>query len=153
MATFTNTEKMIEKNMAHPFVMVASDGILDNGLGHPRVAGTFARVLGRYVRERKLLSLPDAVRKMSLLPARRLEEIAPVFRNKGRIRLGADADIVVFNPDTVMDRATFEKPNLPSEGITYVLVQGTLVVDRGEVVEGVHPGKGVRATNRPAPAR
>jgi dihydroorotase len=152
-ATFTNTEEMIRKNMAHPLVMVASDGILENGLGHPRVAGTFARVLGRYVREQKVLSLPEAIRKMSLLPARRLEEMAPVMRNKGRIRKGADADIVVFNPDTVIDRATFEKPNVPSEGIPYVLVQGTLVVDRGEIVEGLYPGKGVRATSDAASVR
>jgi N-acyl-D-aspartate/D-glutamate deacylase len=152
-ATFTNTEEMIEKNMAHPLIIVASDGILENGLGHPRVAGTFSRVLGRYVRERKALSLPDAIRKMSLLPARRLETTAAVMRNKGRIRQGADADIVVFDPATVIDRATFEQPNLPSEGIPYVMVGGTLVVDRNEIVEGVHPGKGIRATNRPAPAR
>jgi N-acyl-D-aspartate/D-glutamate deacylase len=152
-ATFTNTEEMIEKNMAHPLVMVASDGILENGLGHPRVAGTYARVLGRYVRERQVLSLQHAIRKMSLLPARRLEAMAPTMRSKGRIRERADADIVIFNPDTVIDRATFEKPNLPSEGIPYVLVQGTLVVDQGKVVEGVHPGRGIRAANHSAPVR
>jgi N-acyl-D-aspartate/D-glutamate deacylase len=149
-ATFTNTEEMIDKNMAHPLVMVASDGILENGLGHPRVAGTFARVLGRYVRERKALSLPDAIRKMSLAPARRLETMAPAMRHKGRIRQGADADIAVFNPETVIDRSTFERPNVPSDGIPYVLVGGVFVVDRGEIVEGVHPGKGIRAANRPA---
>lgn len=113
-ATFTNTEEMIEKNMAHPLVMVASDGILEKGLGHPRVAGTFARVLGRYVRERKVLTLTEAIRKMSLMPAQRLEAMAPAMRNKGRIRAGADADIAVFHPDRVLDRATFEKPSVPS---------------------------------------
>ncbi|MFN3326761.1 MAG: amidohydrolase family protein [Bryobacteraceae bacterium] len=148
-ATFTNTEEMIEQNMAHPLVMVASDGILENGLGHPRVAGTFSRVLGRYVRERKTLSLNDAIRKMSLLPARRLEAMAPAMRNKGRLRTGADADIVLFDPATVIDRATYEKPDLPPEGIPFVIVGGTVVVDRGELVEGVYPGKGIRATNRP----
>jgi N-acyl-D-aspartate/D-glutamate deacylase len=146
-ATFTNTEQMIEQIMAHPLVMVASDGILEKGLGHPRVAGTFARVLGRYVRERKVLTLPDAIRKVSLLPAQRLEAMAPAMRNKGRIRAGADADIVVFHPETVIDRATFDKPNLPSEGIPYVLVQGTVVVDGGRLVENVHPGTAIRATN------
>ena len=148
-ATFTNTEEMVEKNMAHPLVMVASDGILEDGRGHPRAAGTFARVLGRYVRERKALTLPEAIRKMSLMPAQRLESMAPAMRRKGRIRAGADADIAIFHPDTVADRATFEKPNLPSAGIPYVLVGGTLVVDGGQVVEGVHPGKAIRAENRP----
>lgn len=144
-ATFTNTEEMIEKNMAHPLVMVASDGILENGLGHPRVAGTFARVLGRYVRERKTLSLNEAIRKMSLMPAQRLEAMSPAMRKKGRIHQGADADIAVFNPNTVTDRSTYEKPNLPSEGIPYVVVQGVVIVDGGKVVEGPRPGKGIRA--------
>lgn len=152
-ATFTNTEEMIDKNMAHPLVMVASDGILENGLGHPRVAGTFARVLGRYVRERKVLSLQEAIRKMSLMPAQRLEAMAPAMRKKGRIRPGADADLVVFNPDTVSDRATFEKPDLPSAGIPWVLVRGTVVVDGGKVVHGVFPGVGIRAETAPGVPR
>lgn len=149
-ATFTNTEEMIEKNLAHPLVMVASDGILDKGLGHPRASGTFARVLGRYVRERKVLSLSEAIRKMSLMPAQRLAAMSPAMRNKGSIRQGADADIAVFDPATVIDRSTYEKPDLPSDGIPYVLVQGVVVVDAGKVVEGVHPGKGIKATNGPA---
>lgn len=147
-ATFTNTEEMIEKNMAHPLVMVASDGIMENGKGHPRAAGTYARVLGRYVRERKALSLMDAVRKMSLMPAQRLETMAPAFRQKGRIREGADADLAVFDPAAVIDRATYDKPNLPSEGIPFVLVGGTLVVDRSKLVDGVFPGQGLRATRQ-----
>jgi dihydroorotase len=144
-ATFTNTEEMITRNMAHPLVMIASDGILENGQGHPRAAGTYARVLGRYVRERKALSLMDAIRKMALLPAQRLEAMAPDMRNKGRVRTGADADLVLFDAATVADRATFEKPAQPSAGIPYVLVAGTLVVDRGSVVEGARPGRAVRA--------
>lgn len=147
-ATFTNTEVMIEKNMAHPLVMIASDGIMENGKGHPRAAGTYARVLGHYVRQRQALTLMEAVRKMSLMPARRLESMAPAFRNKGRIREGADADIAVFDPATVIDRATYEKPNLPSEGIPFVLVGGTLVVDGNTVVEGAFPGRGMRAVKQ-----
>ncbi len=148
-ATFTNTEEMIEKNMAHPLVMIASDGIMENGKGHPRAAGTYARVLGRYVRERKTLSLMDAIRKSSLMPAQRLEAMAPAFRHKGRIKEGADADLAIFDPATVTDRATFEKPNLPSEGIPFVVVNGTVVVDAGKVVEGVFPGQGLRAAGLP----
>jgi hypothetical protein len=150
-ATFTNTEQMIRKNMAHPWIMIASDGILENGKGHPRVAGTFARVLGRYVRQEKALSLMDALRKMSLMPAQRLERMSPAMRNKGRLRTGADADLVVFDPNTVIDQATYDKPDLPSEGIPYVVVEGVPVVDQGKVSEGVFPGKGIKATNRPAP--
>ena len=144
-ATFTNTEEMVEKNMAHPLVMIASDGIMENGKGHPRAAGTYARVLGKYVRERKSLSLMDAIRKSSLMPAQRLEAMSPAFRHKGRIKPGADADLAIFDPATVTDKATFEKPNLPSEGIPYVIVNGTVVVDSGKVVEGIHPGHGLRA--------
>jgi N-acyl-D-aspartate/D-glutamate deacylase len=149
-ATFTNTEEMIDSMMASPLVMIASDGILEKGLGHPRVAGTFARVLGRYVRERKVVSLPEAIRKMTLMPAQRLESMAPAMRNKGRIRPGADADITVFNPATVIDRSTFEKPDAPSAGIPWVLVRGTVVVDGGKVVDGVHPGQAIRAANAPS---
>jgi len=87
----------------------------------------------------------DAIRKSSLMPAQRLEKMAPVFKNKGRIKEGADADLAVFDPATVIDRATFEKPNVPSEGIPYVIVNGTIVIDGGKVVEGVHPGRGLTA--------
>ena len=143
-ATFTNTEEMIRKVVAHPRVMIASDGIMENGKGHPRAAGSYARVLGLYVREQKLLPLMDALRKISLMPAQRLESISPAMRNKGRIKVGADADLALFDPAAVIDKATYEKPNLPSEGIPFVVVGGEVVVRDGKVVEGVNPGKGVR---------
>ena len=120
-------------------VMVASDGLLDNGKGHPRGAGTFARVLGRYVREQHAIPLMDALRKMSLLPAERLG-----VQSKGRLQLGADADITVFDPERVMDRATFENPAQYSDGIPYVLVNGVLVVRDGKLVDGAVPGRGLR---------
>ncbi len=143
-ATFTNTEEMIRKVVAHPNVMIASDGIMENGKGHPRAAGSYARVLGLYVREQQLLTLMDAIRKMSLMPAQRLETVSPTMRNKGRIKVGADADLAVFDAVKVIDRATYEKANLPSEGIPFVLVGGELVVRNGQIVEGVTPGKGIR---------
>jgi len=119
--------------------MVASDGILEEGKGHPRAAGTFARVLGRYVREEKVLSLMDALRKMTAMPAERLG-----MPNKGRIAVGADADLTVFDPARVIDRATFERPAQYSEGIEHVLVNRVAVVSRGSLVDGVTPGQGVR---------
>jgi N-acyl-D-aspartate/D-glutamate deacylase len=132
-------EDIVKLAMANPMVMIASDGILDHGKGHPRAAGTFARVLGRYVREERALTLMDALRKMTAMPADRLG-----MKNKGRIEVGADADITMFDPAAVIDKATFEKPAQYSEGVEYVLVGGTLVVNRGQLVDGVFPGRGVR---------
>jgi N-acyl-D-aspartate/D-glutamate deacylase len=132
-------EEVVRLAMADPTVMIASDGILENGKGHPRAAGTYARVLGRYVREQHALSLMDALRKMTVMPADRLG-----LKNKGRIAVGADADLTVFDPERVIDRATFERPAQYSEGIEYVLVGGTEVVRRGELVEGVAPGAGIK---------
>jgi N-acyl-D-aspartate/D-glutamate deacylase len=132
-------ENIVQLAMANPLVMIASDGILDEGKGHPRAAGTYARVLGRYVREQHALSLMDAVRKMTEMPAGRLGMPA-----KGRLAVGADADITVFDAAHVTDRATFESPGRYSEGIPYVIVGGTVVVNRGELVPNATPGRGVR---------
>ena len=132
-------EEVVRLAIADPLTMIASDGILDQGKGHPRAAGTYARVLGRYVRELNALTLMDAVRKMTAMPADRLG-----INTKGRIAVGADADITVFDPARVIDQATFENPAQYSEGIEYVLVNGTLVVKGGALVEGVAPGLGVR---------
>jgi dihydroorotase len=130
--------------VGHPLVMIASDGLLENGKGHPRGAGTFARVLGRYVREQRALSLMDALRKMTLMPAQRLETAVPQMRSKGRIKVGADADVTVFDPALIADRATFDAPAQYSEGIRHVLVDGTFVVRDGELKGGVSPGKPIR---------
>ena len=130
--------------VADPRVMVASDGLIANSKGHPRGAGTFARVLGFYVREQKALSLMDAIRKMSLLPAQRLEKAVPSMLSKGRIKVGADADLTIFDAATVIDRATFDQPALYSEGIRHVLVGGVFVVRDEKIVEGAKPGKPVR---------
>jgi N-acyl-D-aspartate/D-glutamate deacylase len=139
------TPEMVRAALADPLTMIASDGILIAGKGHPRTAGTYARVLGEYVRHEKALSLMDALRKMTLMPAQRLEKHAPVFRNKGRICIGADADITVFDPDKIIDKATYEEPLQYSEGIHFVFVNGTLVVKDRKLVEGVFPGRAARA--------
>ncbi|HET7150934.1 MAG TPA: amidohydrolase family protein [Candidatus Acidoferrum sp.] len=141
----SNTQENIDAAIESPLTMIASDGHLLNGKGHPRTAGTYARVLGHYVREEKALDLMTALKKMTLMPAERLEKRAPVFKDKGRIRVGADADIAVFDPNRVIDKATYEKPLQYSEGIPFVLVNGVPVVKDGKVVEGVFPGRGARA--------
>ena len=129
---------------SNPKVIVASDGLITNKQGHPRGAGSFARVLGVYVRQQKAVSLMDALRKMSLLPAQRLETSVPMMRSKGRVKVGADADLIVFDPATVIDRATFENAAQFSTGISQVLVNGVFVVRDEKPVEGVLPGRGIR---------
>jgi N-acyl-D-aspartate/D-glutamate deacylase len=138
------SEDVVKSTIADSIVIVASDGMLEGGKGHPRGTGTFARVLGKYVREEKLLSLSEGLRRITLMPAQRLETIAPAFKNKGRICLGADADITVFDPEQVIDQATYEEPARYSRGISYVLVNGTIVVYNGQLRDGVFPGKAVR---------
>lgn len=140
------TMETVKMLVASPLTMIASDGMwLVNGRAHPRSFGTFSRVLGRYVREEKALSLNDALAKMTIRPAQRLEKRVPMMRNKGRIRAGADADIVVFDPETIIDRGTFEDPVQAPEGVKYVLVNGALTIDQGSLVEGAAAGQAVRA--------
>jgi len=142
---FGNTEEMVRMAIANPLVTIASDGGLANGQGHPRSAGTYARVLGKYVREERALSLMDAIRKSSLMPAQRLESMSPRMQLKGRLKVGADADISVFDPAEVIDKATFENPAQYSQGFRYVMVEGTLVVRDGKLQEGVAPGQAIRS--------
>jgi len=143
---FSIPEVAVRTALADPIVMVASDGVPITGPKvHPRGQGTYSRVLGHYVREEKVLELMTALRKMTLMPAQRLEKRAPVFQNKGRIRVGADADITVFDPNTILDKATFEEPLQFSAGISWVFVNGVAVIKEGKTVEGVFPGRGERA--------
>jgi len=143
-----NTEDMVKLAVTSPLTMIASDGHIENGKGHPRTAGTYARVLGRYVREQGALGLMAALSKMSLMPARRLEFRVPAMRDKGRIKVGAEADIVVFDPNGILDRSTYERPAEPSVGMKHVLVGGVPVVRDGRLDDTVKPGKAVRGIVR-----
>jgi dihydroorotase/N-acyl-D-amino-acid deacylase len=131
-------EEDVERILASPFTMVASDGeipIFGQGSPHPRSYGTFARVLGVYARDKGVLSLEEAVRKMTSLPATRVG-----LGDRGIIRPGMKADLVAFDPDTIRDRATFEEPHAYAEGVSHVVVNGALVVDEGRLT-GVRPGR------------
>jgi N-acyl-D-aspartate/D-glutamate deacylase len=127
--------------------MIASDGFIREGRGHPRTSGTFAKVLGRYVRDAGVVPLMEAIRRMTLEPARRLERRTPAMAFKGRIRAGADADLAIFDPATVIDRATYEDAGIPSAGIPYVVIGGDVVVERGEIT-AARPGRAIRAPEK-----
>ncbi len=138
----------IKTGIAYPGTMIASDGMPYSNLAHPRTAGTFSRVLGKYVREEKVLSLNEAIEKMTLMPAKRLEGISPMMRFKGRIQVGADADITIFNPNTIADQASFENGLKFSAGIQYVLVNGTFVLKNGKTQNGIFPGQAIFGKNK-----
>jgi N-acyl-D-aspartate/D-glutamate deacylase len=150
--THTNTEEMVRTAIASPLTMIASDAYWEDGIGHPRTTGTYSKSLGRYVRDAAVLPLMDAVRKMTIMPARHLEPRVPAMKTKGRIRVGADADIVVFDAAAIADRSTYREPALPAAGIRHVIVNGVPVVSDGQVVDGVRPGRAVRAPVVTTPA-
>lgn len=138
-------EDDVRRALVHPLVIVASDSIIEPGANnHPRGAGAFARVLGRYVRQDNALPLMEALAKMTLLPARRLEQGAPALRRKGRLQIGADADITVFDPATVADRATVADPAQPSTGMAWVLVAGRVVKSPEGLQRQELPGQPIR---------
>jgi len=143
---FSNTQEIVDAVIPNPLVMIASDGLES----HPRNAGTFSRVLAQYVREKKTLTLMEALRKMTLMPAQMLERSTPAARRKGRLQEGADADIVVFDPQTIADRSTFEKPMEPSVGVRYLLVGGTPVIDEGKLVPEIFPGRALLGPGKTA---
>ena len=132
-------EKDVQTLLLQPWNMVASDGTFvkhsTSSGGHPRSTGTFPRVLGHYTRDLKLLSLEEAIRKMTSLPA----DVVG-FKNRGRIKNGLPADIVIFNPETIIDNSTFEQPNLYSSGVIHVFVNGVSVM-QNEKMTGNAPGK------------
>lgn len=136
-------EQQTRAAIVSPLVMIASDGFIENGRGHPRTSGTYAKVLGRYVREEGAVTMMNALARMTLEPAQLLERRTPAMAKKGRVRVGADADLTIFDPASVIDRATYEDAGIPSAGIPYVVVGGQVVVDRGQLTRA-RPGRAVR---------
>lgn len=156
---------MLDTSILHPNILIESDemfwmfmddkGHVENydggawplpegAFSHPRSNGTFAKILRSYVRERGLMSLSEAIRKMSLMPAQTLEGFVPQMKKKGRLQVGMDADIVVFDPETIRDVGTYEDPNHPAEGVQTLLVNGQLVVANGELMIDAAPGRPIR---------
>ncbi|MEM7415308.1 MAG: amidohydrolase family protein [Gemmatimonadota bacterium] len=136
-------EEWIQAALEADHVMVASDGMPYAAGAHPRSAGTFSRFLGRYVRDMGTVSLMNGLRKITLMPAQRLEAISAQAARKGRVQIGADADLTIFDPNRILDTATFEDDLSFSIGVEHVLVNGVLVVRDGENVEGARPGQAV----------
>ena len=129
------SEEDVRTVMASPYTMIGTDGLFQVGNPHPRVYGSYPRILGKYVREDKLLSLEAAVRKMTSFPAQKLG-----LFNKGILRPGSDADIVVFDSDSVIDHGTYRHPHKYPTGIEYVLVNGKVSVAEGHFT-GVTAGQ------------
>lgn len=150
---------LLDQAVVHPDSAIATDSIPwevggqyflsdvwplpADAVSHPRSAGSHARILGRYVRAGQL-SMMDAIAKMSLIPAQILEPSVPQMKNKGRIKVGADSDITIFDAATVIDRATYQKPNQTSAGIRYVIVNGVPVVSEGQLIPDAKPGQAIR---------
>jgi N-acyl-D-glutamate deacylase len=155
-------QALLDRAVLFPGGAIASDGmpwtvqgetlvgdvwpLPDSAFAHPRGAGTFTRFLKQYVRQRQVLSLREALRRVSLIPAQILETSVPQMKQKGRLQLGADADLAVFDLATVSDRATYTEPNRKADGMRHVIVSGTPVIRDGELVRAARPGKPIRRT-------
>jgi len=158
---------MLDASILHPNILIESDEMFwmfldkhneihnyegdawplpEGAFSHPRSNGTFAKVLRSYVRERGLIDMQEALRKMTLMPAQTLEKFVPQMKKKGRMQEGMDADIVVFDPETIRDVGTYEKPNQPAEGVQTLLVNGELVIAEGKLLTDAAPGQPIRGT-------
>lgn len=132
--------------LKNPTTMIGSDTIIEPSLNnHPRGAGTYSRVFGKYVREENVLSIMDAIKKVSYFPAKRMESAAPSMNFKGRLEVGSHADITIFNPETIIDKSTVKDTAKPSVGVEYVLVNGTLVKNPDGLIKGTRPGQPIQS--------
>jgi N-acyl-D-amino-acid deacylase len=125
MIMFTMAEEDVRIVMRHPATMIGTDGIWSHGKPHPRIYGSYPRILGMYVRQERLLSLEEAVRKMTSFPAQKFG-----LWKKGIVREGMDADVIIFDPDTIAERSTFQDPHQYPAGLPYVILNGQVVVDQ-----------------------
>jgi Amidohydrolase family len=150
-AAYAIPESDVITGLQVPWIMIGSDCILDPPVAgqrpdnHPRGAGCFTRVLGHYVRDKKVLSLTTALSKMTIQPAKRLEKRVPALTKKGRMQMGADADITVFDPAKVSDESTIDDPARMASGVGYVLVMGQVVLDGQGVHRDVRPGLPIKS--------
>lgn len=136
-------ETSVQAAVKSSATMVGSDGGLTDGVGHPRSSGSFARVVGHYSRDLGIIPLMMALEKVTLRPAKRMERRCVAFKRKGRVKVGCDADLTIFNPKTILDKATFDAPAATSVGVEFVLVNGQVVVDQGKPT-GTKAGKPLR---------
>jgi len=146
--SFGMSEEDVRRVMRSPFMMVGTDGsaispngVLGRGKPHPRFYGTFPRILGHYVNRERVLTLQEAVRKMTSMPAQKIG-----LRDRGLLREGMVADIVIFDADEILDQATFTDPHRFPKGIHYVMVKGMVVVRKNKHT-GALPGKALERTD------
>jgi N-acyl-D-aspartate/D-glutamate deacylase len=140
-------EEWTRRALVEPNLIVVSD-LLPMQSQNKKVAphsGTFTKILGKYVRDEKILDLMTAIKKMTILPAQRMEKFAPAFKNKGRLQVGADADITIFDASTILDKATYKKPYQKPLGVEYVIVSGTPVIENGQLPPNTYPGQRIQA--------
>lgn len=132
--------------LKHPSIMIGSDTIIESGgNNHPRGSGTYGRLFNKYVVKDKILTTMEAIEKVSYLPARRMEEIAPKMKYKGRIEIDADADLAIFDLENFKDNSTVEETEIPSTGMEYVIINGTIVKDKDGYIENLHPGEQIKS--------
>jgi len=138
-------DEIVDIAVSSNITMIATDGYIKKGKGHPRTAGSYTKVLGEYVREKKSLTMMSAIKKMSLMPASRMEKLVPSMNKKGRINVGVDADFAIFNPKTIIDKATYGNPILPPIGMVYVVVNGEVVVEEEKFAPNLYPGLPIKS--------